>query len=127
MSAVDIIAYYISRWSCEVTFEEVRTHLGVETQRQWSDLAILRTTPCLLASFSIITIWADLLQKQHKIILQQSAWYQKTHPTFSDAIASVRYEIYGLGKFSTSRLKVKRLKIPWTLYKHLTSVIARAA
>ena len=127
LSAVDITTYYISRWSCEVTFEEARTHLGIETQRQWSDLAILRTTPCLLANFSIITIWADILQQQHKIVLQQSTWYQKTHPTFSDAIASVRYEIYGLRKFSTSRLKIKMLKIPWTLYKHLASVIAHAA
>lgn len=127
LSALDITAHYISRWSCEVTFEEARAHLGIETQRQWSDLAILRTTPCLLASFSIITIWADLLNQQHKILLQQSTWYQKTHPTFSDAIASVRYEIYGLGKFSTSRLKVKTLKIPWIFFKHLTLVIARAA
>ena len=30
-------------------FQEVRTHLGVETQRQWSDQAIARTTPVLVS------------------------------------------------------------------------------
>ena len=30
------------------TFQEEREHLGVETQRQWSDLAMPRPTPVLL-------------------------------------------------------------------------------
>ena len=40
-----ILEWFVLRWQLEVTFQEVRTHLGVETQRQWSDRAIARTTP----------------------------------------------------------------------------------
>ena len=43
-----ILSRFVFRWRIETTFQEVREHLGVETQRQWSDLAILRTTPALL-------------------------------------------------------------------------------
>ena len=58
-----ILGWFVSRWRVETTFQEVRTHLGVETQRQWSDLAILRTTPALLGLFSLITVWADGLAR----------------------------------------------------------------
>ena len=53
-----IVSWFVRRWSVEVTFQEARAHLGVETQRQWSDKAIARTTPCLLALFSIVTLLA---------------------------------------------------------------------
>ena len=58
-----IIGWFVSRWRMETTFQETRTHLGMETQRQWSDLAILRTTPALLGLFSLITVWADRLAR----------------------------------------------------------------
>lgn len=58
---VMILGWFVSRWQVETTLQEVCTHLGVETQRQWSDLAILRTTPALLGLFSLITLWADEL------------------------------------------------------------------
>ena len=76
----------------ETTFQEVRAHLGVETQRQWSDLAILRTTPALLGLFSLITVWADGLDRDATNALRPNgaAWYNKSEPTFSDAIAAVR-------------------------------------
>lgn len=88
-----MVRHYLKRWQVEVTFEEVRAHLGVETQRQWSDLSIARTTPVLMALFSIVTLWADTLQSMQKLTVFQTAWYQKTYPTFSDAVASVRYRI----------------------------------
>ncbi|MFZ1884050.1 MAG: transposase, partial [Rhodoplanes sp.] len=74
----DILAWFVSRWQVEITFEEVRTHLGVETQRQWSDKAILRTTPVLLGLFSIITLWANDLAKSRKLKPRTAAWYPKT-------------------------------------------------
>jgi hypothetical protein len=58
-----ILGWFVSRWRVETTFQEVQAHLGVETQRQWSDLAILRTTPALLGLFSLITVWADGLAR----------------------------------------------------------------
>ncbi len=67
----------------ETTFQEVRAHLGVETQRQWSDLAILRTTPALLGLFSLITVWATELAMADGGTLRShaAAWYQKKDPT----------------------------------------------
>jgi hypothetical protein len=85
LSAERIVTYFVRRWSVEVTFEEVRAHLGVETQRQWSDKAIDRTTPVLLGLFSIIALLADKLQKQGKLQIATSAWYKKEKPSFSDA------------------------------------------
>ena len=80
-----IVHWFRQRWQLEVTFEEVRAHLGVETQRQWSTLAILRTTPALLALFSIVVTLAHHWQAQHPFDLPNTAWYQKSLPTFSDA------------------------------------------
>ena len=57
----NILRWFVHRWRIETTFEEARRHLGVETQRQWSDLAILRTTPALLGLFSLVTLWPTRL------------------------------------------------------------------
>jgi hypothetical protein len=85
-----ILKWFILRWQLEVTFQEVRTHLGVETQRQWSDWAILRTTPALLGLFSVVTLLAHQLTVKGKLSVRKAAWYAKTVPTFSDALAVVR-------------------------------------
>lgn len=91
-SAARIIEIFVLRWQLEVTFEESRRHLGIETQRQWADKAIERTTPCLYASFSLITLMAVGLarENQGKIPIQKTAWYRKDHVTFSDALALVK-------------------------------------
>jgi hypothetical protein len=102
LSPMDMINFFIRRWTVEVTFQEVRTHLGVETQRQWSDKAIARTTPILMGLFSLTTLLADQLNKQNKLAINQTTWYQKEQPTFSDAIASVRYQIWQSQKLLTS-------------------------
>src|SRR3990170_4176082 len=81
---------FVLRWQTEVTYHEVREHLGVETQRQWSDLAILRTTPTLLGLFSLVTLLAHQHARHRKLPIRQAAWYHKTLPTFSDALALVR-------------------------------------
>lgn len=91
---VQILKWFIRRWQVEVTFQEVRTHLGVETQRQWSDKAIARTTPILMGLFSWVTLLAHRSQKNGKFPVRQAAWYAKTTPTFSDAIALVRRRIW---------------------------------
>jgi hypothetical protein len=94
MKPLDAICFFIRRWSLEVTFEEVRAHLGVESQRQWSDKAIARTTPVLMAMFSVVTLWADKLNADGKLLVQTCAWYHKSNPAFSDAIASVRRQFW---------------------------------
>ena len=88
-----LITWYVSRWNIEVTFEEVRTHLGLETQRQWSTCAIARTTPCLLGLFSLVVLMAHALHPDH-LPTRQAAWYSKAEPTFIDALAAVRRHLW---------------------------------
>lgn len=88
-----IIAYFVPRWQIEVTFAETRAHLGVETQRQWNDKAIMRTTPSPLALYSLVTLWAcDLLGRS--ALPYAAAWYKKTEFTLSDAIGAVRMVLW---------------------------------
>ena len=108
----DILAWFVSRWQVEVTFAEVRAHLGVETQRQWSDKAILRTTPVLLGLFSIVTLWAHDLSKSRKLKPRTAAWYPKAVVTFSDAIAAVRREIWAHQISFMSRPSRDSVQIP---------------
>lgn len=122
-----IINSFIQRWTVEVTFEEVRAHLGVETQRQWSDLAIARSTPVLMALFSIITLWADQLNQQNLINIKPCAWYQKSHPTFSDAIAAVRRQIWRENYFSTSLFKDDIDNLKSKYFSILVDMATRAA
>lgn len=89
-----ILTWYIMRWGVEVTFQESRTHLGLETQRQWSDLAIARTTPALLALFSLVSLFAFHLLEDKPLPSRSAAWYTKPEPTFSDAIAFVRFYLW---------------------------------
>jgi hypothetical protein len=91
---LQMIKWFVLRWQVEVTYHEVREHLGVETQRQWSDRAILRTTPILLGLFSLVTLLAHQHAQHQKLPIRQTAWYCKTQPTFSDALALVRRQIW---------------------------------
>ena len=89
-----IIQWFVLRWQLEVTFREVRTHLGVETQRQWSHRAVARTTPVLLGLFSWVTLAAHQLQHSEPMPCRAAAWYPKPKPTFSDALALVRCHLW---------------------------------
>jgi hypothetical protein len=99
---VDILRWFVRRWRIETTFEETRRHLGMETQRQWSDLAILRTTPALLGLFSLVTLWATQLQADQRLQPECVRWYPKHAPTFSDAFALVRRELWTAPTFAPS-------------------------
>lgn len=127
MDPLQILRHYVSRWSMEVTFAEVRRHLGVETQRQWSDLAVARTTPCLFGLFSIVTLLAHRLHERRPLQVRGAAWYQKSLPTFSDALAAVRRDIWGSANMLQSRSGHDRNKIPDPLFQRLTDVLAYAA
>jgi hypothetical protein len=97
-----MLTWFVRRWTLEVTFEEARAHLGMATQRQWNDRALARTTPALLRLYAIITLTAQLLIEQGATCVRHTAWYRKTHPTFSAAIALVRRQLWDHIHFSTS-------------------------
>ena len=94
--------WFVYRWNIEVTFEEMRAHLGFETQRQWSDLAISRTTPVLFGMFSIIVLMAVELSKSKVVTILNCAWYKKSDATFSDIIAFVRRHIWYARNYTKS-------------------------
>jgi hypothetical protein len=93
-----IVEWFVLRWNVAVTFEEGRRHLGLETQRQWSDKAIARTTPALLGLFSLVCLMAYRLLDVMQLPLQSTAWYLKQEATFSDVLAFVRRAIWA-GKY----------------------------
>jgi hypothetical protein len=111
-----ILGWFVSSWRVETTFEESRAHLGVETQRQWSDLDILRTTPALLGLLSLITLWADGLARDAATRLRPNAaaWYRKQEPTFNDAIATVRRVLWcSTGSFHVATNRGYRHNSRW--------------
>ena len=126
-AAVDILQWFVSRWQLEVTFQDSRAHLGVETQRQWSDLAILRTTPALLGLYSLITLWAHDLAADKPLVPVTAAWYPKSHCTFSDAIAAVRRQIWQHQSSCMSRRPADVIKIPRQLWERAANALAYAA
>lgn len=82
VSAEQVLQWLIARWNIEVTFEEVRAHLGFETQRQWSDRAIERTTPGLFGLFSLVVVFATVLFPD-SLPIRQAEWYPKNVPGFA--------------------------------------------
>jgi DDE superfamily endonuclease len=126
MDAVEILRLYVRRWCVEVTFEEARRHLGIETQRQWSDLAIARTTPCLLGLFSITALLADRLNARQTLQVRTAAWYPKSVPTFSDALAAVRRHLWASANSSYSPGRSDHPQIP-PLLERLARALAYAA
>ena len=122
-----IVAWFVHRWRVEVTFEEARRHLGMETQRQWSELAIRRTTPVLLGLFSLITLFAHARMSSPSAAARQAAWYQKSQPTFADALALVRRSLWTQQLFPLSPVDADLVQIPRAVVTRLTDTLCYAA
>ena len=122
-----ILSWFVMRWQLEVTFQEVRRHLGFETQRQWSHLAIQRTTPVLLGLFSLVTLFAHRQMTQAPDAFRQVVWYDKNLPTFSDALALVRKELWVQETFCDSSRETDTVKVPRAFMERLTDTVCYAA
>jgi hypothetical protein len=123
---MQILAWFLKRWSIEVTFEEMRACLGFETQRQWSDKAILRTTPVLFGMFSLVTLMAHRLYPT-KLPVQQTSWYNKEQATFSDALRAVRSHLWSVEKYNVSPLGPDHVLIPIAMLRTLKRAAGCAA
>jgi hypothetical protein len=121
----DVIEWFVLRWRLEVTFQEARAHLGLDTQRQWSDAAIARATPLLLGLFSWITLLAHVLSSDQSLPVRSTAWYPKSLPTFSDAIAWARLLLWQ-DVFRMSALELDIVKIPRSVFLRLTDTLCYA-
>src|SRR5262244_2948141 len=126
-TCAQMLTWFVRRWTMEVTWEEARAHLGMETQRQWNDRAIARTTPALLSLYSIITLTTQLLIEKGATCVRSTAWYHKTHPTFSDAIALVRRQLWEHIHFSMSQQESEMIKIPRALFDRFIDAVCYAA
>jgi hypothetical protein len=124
---LQIARWFVQRWQVEVTLREVRDHLGVETQRQWSDRAVARATPCLLALFSIVTLLAARLGHHARLRVSAAAWYHKQHPTFSDTLAAVRRQFWAEQGLLTSRQSFEPAKLRPALREGIAYALCHAA
>jgi hypothetical protein len=124
-----IISWFVRRWQMEATFQEARQRLGFESQRHWSQRAIQRTAPTLLALFSLVTVFAHQRMAQGWGIVRQTAWYRKSHPTFSDALALVRKELWAHEEetFCGSAQENDIVKVPREFVERLTDAVCYAA
>jgi hypothetical protein len=122
----EILACYVLRWNIEVTFEEVRAHLGLETQRHWSRRALGRTTPCLLGLFSLTVLMAQRLHPT-TLPLQQSRWYRKEEATFSDVLGAVRWHLWSAMNYTHSPSKPELCLIPKAIWNRLQQVACYTA
>ena len=121
------LEWFVRRWTMEVTLEEARAHLGIETQRQWNDWAIQRTTPALFGLYALVTLMAhELLQAEARVV-RTAAWYVKVRPTFSDALAVVRRELWSACHFPMSESDREMIKIPRSLFERLSDTVCYAA
>jgi hypothetical protein len=127
VSPTQIITWFVWRWQLEVTFHEARAHLGIETQRQWSELAILRTTPALLGLFSLVTLLAHQLLGGGSLPVRHAAWYAKATPTFVDALALVRRRLWPVASSCLSSGAPDLVQIPRAQLERLTDTLAFAA
>lgn len=127
LTPIQIVTWFVQRWQVEVTFQEVRTHLGVETQRQWADLAIARTTPALFGLFTVVTLLAHRFSVRREVPTRAAAWYSKEIPTFADALALVRSRLWQHAHFSLSQKNSDLVQIPRPLFDCLTETLCYAA
>jgi hypothetical protein len=119
--AVQVLVWFLGRWNIEVTFEELRAHLGFETQRGWSRRTLGRTTPCLFGLFSLV-VWLAKQSHPERLPCQQTSWYPKAEATFSDVLAAVRWQLWGGENYHRSGVHLDQCLIPWSLLQCLRRV-----
>ena len=126
-----IICWFVRRWQMEATFQEVRQRLRFETQRHWSQEAIRRTAPALLGLFSLVTLFAHqrMVINKGAEAVRRTAWYEKKHPTFSDALAMARRELWAREEatFCGSAQEKHMVNVPRAFVERLTDAVCYAA
>jgi hypothetical protein len=95
-------------------------------ERQWADRAIARTTPALLGLFSLVTLLAHA-QLPAGAPIRRSAWYCKPHPTFADALALVRRQLWTPATFHTLPAESDLVNFPRAFINHLADLLCYAA
>lgn len=89
LSVTRVIEAFVGRWDIEVTFEEMREHLGLETTRGRSRNTVLRVEPCLFLLYTLVAYWYAHVPKREQGKIH-AAWNGKKVITFTDAMIAVR-------------------------------------
>jgi DDE superfamily endonuclease/Archaeal putative transposase ISC1217 len=124
LSPQDIVEIFVQRWSVEVTFEELRAHLGFQTQRHWSKPAVQRTTPVIFASFSLCCLFVYRSDIGSKLRPRSTAWYDKRSLTFADILEAIRLEIWHFRVFRGSAFLPALALLPTPGREQLISLLA---
>jgi hypothetical protein len=124
---VQILEWFVLRWRLEVTWQEARAHLGLETQRHWHALAMARTTPALLGICALVPRWAGQLAPEHALPVRQAVWYRTLQPPLADAIAVVRQHLWLSTHVYLSPAKADMVEIPCALLNRWTDTLCYAA
>lgn len=124
LSPQDIVEVFVQRWSLEVTFEEVRVHLGFQTQRHWSKLATERTTPIIFASVSLCCLFVYRADAGSELRPRTTAWYDKKCLTFADLLEAIRLELWQFRLFPRPALLPALALLPKLRRKQLISLLA---
>jgi DDE superfamily endonuclease len=127
VTPLQVLEWFVLRWQVEVTFEEARAHLGMETQRQWAAKAVARTTPCVLGLYSLISLLAECMREQQGLTVRRDAWYAKERVTFSDTLAMVRRWLWAEQHFQLSQTEADLMKVPRAFFERLTETLCYAA
>jgi hypothetical protein len=126
MTPKDVVEIYTSRWSLEVTFEEMRSYLGLETTRGWIKNTILRTAPFLFGLYSLTVLIYERLPK----VWQEEFWINwqgKENVCFSDVVTSVRCYLWQEWVFANLPGYAGVAKLPRKLRLSLLHALAPAA
>jgi hypothetical protein len=127
LSVHEAIRLFVQRWSIEVTFEEARKFLAIESTRNRKKESVIRSFPFLLGLFSVISLWYFQTFKEHNHTIAQEEWYTKTEPTFADAINAIRHQLWSSSIFSMSTKTDNMIKIDASFVEFITESLARAA
>ena len=122
-----IVSLFTRRGSMEVTFEEIRAHLGFETTRQRVAPSVLRMAPCRFGLFSVIRLAYAHHVRRQRACPATTPLYVKNHVTLSDAHATLRRQLWAITVFGTSRYAREYEKLSPGLRNQLLDQLSRAA
>jgi hypothetical protein len=125
LEAAALIAYYTSRWNIETTFQELRSHLGLETTRGWSRRTVLRAAPCLFGLYSVVAVLYHARPEEKRT--GGVAWPGKATVTFSDALTAVRRWLWTEWVFPQAGCGEGLKKLPGPFREVLMAALAPAA
>lgn len=123
----EIAGYYTQRWTIEVMFQELRTHLGFETPRQRVANSVQRMAPLLLGVFSIVSVLYHRHLTRNEPTVNSRPWYDKTEPTFSDALETARRELWTQTVLAQPHFAKALAKTPTQLKNTLLDFLCQAA